>query len=440
MALASFPFISAPIRRLSTPISVACLLAATLTGCGGSVPPAQPAAQVAPEPVAIPEPVRIREPAITEAVTVAPIEVPDAQNLPVFREPGVVRIGFLAPLTGPRAALGQALLNAAQIALFDHAGDGVKLLPRDTRGEAAGARDAINQLIGEGVDMVIGPLLGSSVRAVAPVAQPARIPVVAFSNDRTAAGDGIFVMGFTPAQQVERVIAHASADGHVRYAALVPRNAYGDAVVDALYRAVERHGAAVVRVEYFSPGIVTAEDGTVPVQNLISAAALDARGVATGFDALLIAAGGPALRSLAPLLPYHDLDPGQVKFLGTQLWMDPAMLGEPALLNGWFAAPSEARFTVFAKRYERAFGAPPPRLASLGYDAVVLASTLAALPGGGDFRDPAVTDPAGFSGIDGAFRFGLDGIVERALAVYRVAPRSFDVLDPAATDFGTSAF
>ena len=51
-----------------------------------------------------------------------------------------------------------------------------------------------------------------------------------------------------------------------------------------------------------------------------------------------------------------------------------------------------------------------------------------------------MTDPAGFSGIDGAFRFGLDGIVERALAVYRVAPRSFDVLDPAPTDFGVSAF
>lgn len=432
------------VRRFSIRGLAAVLLTASVTasvtGCGGSVPPVQPEVQVAPQPAVEPAPAPVPEPVVAVPVTVEPVESPDEQYLPVFREPGVVRIGFLAPLSGPRAALGQALLNAAQVGLFDHAGDGVKLMPRDTAGTAAGARAAIDQLIGQGVDMVIGPLLGGSVRAVAPVAQPARVPVVAFSNDRTAAGNGIFVMGFTPAQQVERVIAHASAEGHVRYAALVPRNAYGDAVADALYRATERHAAAVVRIEYFSPGTISAEDGSIPVQNLVSAAALDADGMATGFDALLIAAGGPALRILAPLLPYHDLDPDQVKFLGTQVWQASGVLGEPALLNGWFAAPSEARFIAFAKRYERAFGAVPPRLATLGYDAVVLASTLAALPGGGDFRDPALTDPAGFSGIDGAFRFGEDGVIERALAIYRVAPRSFEILDPAPTDFGVEAF
>jgi ABC-type branched-subunit amino acid transport system substrate-binding protein len=423
---------------------VNCLAASLLTvavaGCGGSVPPVQPEAQAEPEPAPQPETFVARKVEVVPVDGTETVVTTAEQYLPVFREPGVVRIGFLAPLSGPRGALGQALLNAAQIALFDHAGDGVQLLPRDTRGQTAGATEAMNQLIAEGVDMVIGPLLGGAVRSVAPIARPARIPVVAFSNDKTTAGDGIFVMGFTPAQQVDRVIERAARDGYTRFAALVPRNAYGDVVVEALYRSVEDQAAAVAHIEYYRPGTVSSEEGSAPVQRLVTAANLDADGVPYGYDALLVAAGGTTLRTLAPLLPYYDLDPERVKFLGTQLWNDRAILGEPALLNGWFAAPPEDRFAIFAERYRNAFGSTPPRLASLGYDAVTLASSLAALPGDGDFSDAALTDPAGFTGVDGAFRFGEDGIVERSLAVYRVAPRSFDVLDPAAENFGGTSF
>ncbi len=418
-------------------LAVLSMMILAATGCARKVPPPPPPqAEAEPEPeIAAPEP-DIPEietgPVVVERLDDAP-----ETFMPVFRDPEEIRIGFLAPLTGPREQLGAALLNAGQLALFDHADQRLTLVPKDTQGTAAGAANAMRELVNDGVDLVIGPLLGDSVRAVAPIARPAGIPVVAFSNDRTAAGDGVFIIGFTPAQQIDRIIGHAIQNGHTRFAALVPRGAYGDAVVSALYDSTASAGASIVRIEYFTPG---GESDGAPVQSLVAAAQLDEDGVPSGFDALLIAAGGEALRGLALLFPYYDLDPSQVQFLGTGQWKDSALLGEPALLNGWFAAAADDGFAGFKARYQSAFGAAPPRLATLAYDAVVMTSQLASRDGGADFGELALTDPVGFSGMDGKFRLRQDGVADRALAVYRVGPRSFRIREAAPDSLGTASF
>lgn len=412
------------------------MLLALAAGCVDRVQPAQPEVQVVPptvEPVPPPaEPAAVAEP------VVEPLEPPEQAGPPLFA-PGAVRCALLLPLSGPRAALGEAMLNAAEMALFDHASEDFVLLPLDTAGTADGAERAMREALAEGADVVLGPLLAGSARAAAPAARAAGIPVIAFTNDRGVAGNGVYVLGSTPAQQVERVVAYARAQGLSRFAALVPDNAYGNAVVTGLYEAAERNAAAIDRVEFFPPGRVSVGDSE-PVRRLVAAAGLNAAGFPTRYDALLIAAGGRSLRALAPLFPYYDLDPAKVRFLGTRLWKDPAVLGEPALINGWFAAPPDEAFRVFEARYRRAFGAAPPRLAALAYDAVALASVLARDPSRADFHRSVLTDTNGFVGIEGVFRFRDDGVAERALAIYRVAPRSFEVLDPAPTDFAVPVF
>lgn len=388
-----------------------------------------PAEAEAPPPPVEAEPVvtRIAPP---EAVPVAPPGPPAAY---AGARAGEVRIAVLVPLTGAHAPLGQALLNAAELALFDHADDRVVLVPKDTVSTEAGAEAAMRTALAEGARVAVGPLLAGSVRAAAHTARQAAVPVLAFSNDRTVAGDGVFILGLTPAQQVERVVDLAVARGHARFAALVPDSDYGGAVVAALHESVQRAGGAVDMVEYFTPGQVSVSENE-PARRLAAAA----RGGA--FDALLVAAGGAELRALSPLLPYYGVDPEQVQLLGTELWQDEATFAEPALLGAWFAAPPEAAWTRFRDRYAEAFGVEPPRLAALGYDAVALITALARSPRGPDFSRAALTDEAGFAGIDGIFRFRADGVAERGLAVYRVAARAFEVLDPAPAAFGPPSF
>ncbi|MGQ0662733.1 MAG: penicillin-binding protein activator [Pseudomonadota bacterium] len=408
--------------------------------------PAPPAARPAARP---PPPAAVGQPAAAPAAAAA-APAPLAAATPL-------RIGVLLPLSGPSAALGRAMLDAAQLALFEVGGPALTLLPRDTGGTAEGAARAAEQVLGAGARLLVGPLFAAEVPAVAALAAPRRVNVLSLSNDRAVAAPGTYILGLPPQAQIDRIIDFARARGLSRYAALVPMSPFGAVVEDALQRAAARVGGQVVVVERYDP---EAGDATPVVRRLAAhesrragllaqRRALEARddeasrealrrlgpeGVLgeVRFDSVLLPDFGDRLLALAPLLPYYDIDPARIRLLGTAPWEDPRLGREPALIGAWFAAaPPEAR-ADFVKRFRALYGSEPPRLATLAYDAVALAASLA---GGADFSAASLTNPAGFAGLDGIFRLRPDGTIERALAVLEVRRDQFRTISPAPQSF-----
>jgi hypothetical protein len=119
------------------------------------------------------------------------------------------------------------------------------------------------------------------------------------------------------------------------------------------------------------------------------------------------------------------------------LWKTEADLPALAPLRGaWFAAVPEQMFDQLRTRYRTRYRVDPYRLASLGYDAVLVTVRLAAgWPLGQPFPERALRDPAGFRGIDGAFRFGSDGVAERALEVQQINAGGLVTVSPAPSGF-----
>ena len=371
-----------------------------------------------------------------------------------------IRVAVLLPLSGPNAGLGQAMLNAAQLAVFSFAGKNFELLVHDTRGTPQGASEAASAAIGDGAAMILGPLLAASVRAVGPQAQAANVPVVAFSSDRSVVGNGTYTMGFLPSAEILRIVAYARSKGVRRFAVLAPDNVYGETVLRALEAAVAANGGTLVQVQFYDP---YATDFTSAVRALADydnrrQALLDQRKELEGrddevsrralkrlerlqtigelpFDALLLADGGKRLLSIAALLPFYDIDPSKIRMLGTGQWDAPGLGAEPALIGGWFAAPSPVARADFIAAYKDTYSAVPPRLATLAYDATALAAVLAQGKNGADFSHAAITTPSGFWGRDGIFRFQLGGIAERGLAVMRVGRRGPEILSRAPETF-----
>ena len=74
----------------------------------------------------------------------------------------------------------------------------------------------------------------------------------------------------------------------------------------------------------------------------------------------------------------------------------------------------------FADRYRARYKQEPGRTATLAYDAVALIAALVKTQGAQRFSTAVLTNPSGFTGIDGLFRFRADGTNERGLAVMRV--------------------
>ena len=128
----------------------------------------------------------------------------------------------------------------------------------------------------------------------------------------------------------------------------------------------------------------------------------------------------------------------RVQLLGTGLWDDPRIFGDASLQGGWYAAPDGTGFRNFASRYRSRYGQDPVRTATLAYDAVALVAALVKTQGAQRFSDQTLTNPSGFAGIDGLFRFRSDGTNERGLAVMRVTPSGGQVISPPPRAFGGS--
>ena len=119
------------------------------------------------------------------------------------------------------------------------------------------------------------------------------------------------------------------------------------------------------------------------------------------------------------------------------MWASEANVGAQAALRGaWFASTPSANFNQLRTRYRARYGVSPHRLASLGYDSVLLAVRIAAdWRLGRRFPARALRSEDGFTGVDGAFRFGRDGVAERALEVREVTAGGSTIVSPAPRGF-----
>jgi branched-chain amino acid transport system substrate-binding protein len=426
----------------SCAIALALAVPAILGGCADRVATGPGSLQAGPAPVAVAPP---------QPIEPAPPAAPTGDQ---------VRVALLLPLSGPSAGIGRAMLDAAQMALFDIADEHFMLLPRDTEGTPDGAARAATAAIADGAELILGPLLAGEVEAVKPLARKAGRSVVAFSTADQLAGDGTFLLSFPPRQSVERVVAFAHERGANRFAGLAPATPYGQLVIDALRTAATAVGGTVVQAETYEP---QATDLRPVVRRLAS---FDERRAALGrtraqlsaagdeasrqalqrltgretagdlpFDAVMLPDGGTQLKAVASLLPYYDIDSAKVRFLGTGLWDEPGLGTEPALVGGWFAAPPPGTRVAFERRFRELYNQAPPRLATLGYDATALAAILARKPRGNAFTAESLADPSGFAGVDGIFRFRPDGLVERGLAVLEIERGGAKIVSPAPETF-----
>ncbi len=335
------------------------------------------------------------------------------------------KVALLLPLSAPGATgqLARAMKNAAEMAMIDAGRPDITLVVKNTSGNVAGARAAAEAALAEGAQLILGPLLANNVRAVGQRARERGVPVIAFSSRAEVAGNGVYLMSFLPASEVDNVVRHAVKTGKKRIAALIPGTEYGRVVRAALKQAAQRHGARIVAEETY---VRTALGLQAPAQRLGGTLA------SGGADALffpegpkLLAAGGEALQAAG-------MRPERVQLLGTGLWDSPKIRTVRFAQGGWYAGVDPRLVSHFANRYKQTYGNTPPRLASLAYDATSLAIALKRL---GGFNHANITNREGFQGMNGLFRFRNNGLVERGLAILKVTPTGPQVVAPAPPRF-----
>ena len=342
---------------------------------------------------------------------------PSADVLPTDTERH--RIALLVPMTGTNAAVGQSIANAATMALLDTNAQNLRVTTYDT---ATSPAEAARRALADGNKLILGPLLADDIPAVIATVRTAKVPVISYSNDATAVARDVFVIGHLPSQSITRTVSYVKAQGVSRIGALIPAGEYGQRAESALLAAARANGATIAASESFDRGNTSVTS---------AARRLQAKG---GYDAVLIADGGRIAALAAPVLKAAGASP---RLLGTELWSgENVVASTPALRGALFSAVSDNRFRQFSDSYRTRFGAQPFRIATLGYDSVLLTLRIARdWKPGTLFPTARMYDRSGFLGLDGAFRFGRDGVVERALEVREVRAGGITVISPAPTKF-----
>ena len=331
------------------------------------------------------------------------------QQQPLSVGTGLVKVGLILPLSGAGNAgvVAQSMRNGAEMALSEFQNPNLQLLIKDDGGTAQGAQQAVQQALDEGAEVILGPLFSSAVPAAAQLTRARGIPMIAFSTDSSVAGRGVYLLSFLPESDVTRIVDYARGIGKRSFAAMVPQNAYGNVVEAAFKQEVARKGGRLVVFERYGT------DRAMAVRNVAQALG--------SVDALFLADDGDAVVAVANALTAAGANLRRVQLLGTGLWDSPRVFASATMHGGLYAAPDPSGFRAFSGRYSAKYGQQPVRTATLAYDAVALVAALARTQGGQRFSADVLTNPSGFAGIDGLFRFRPDGTNQRGLAVMRVA-------------------
>ncbi|MDD2876356.1 MAG: penicillin-binding protein activator [Acidiphilium sp.] len=369
-------------------------------------------------------------------------------------------VALLVPLSGPYAAIGKSIEQSVKLAFTAPGAPALDV--RDTGSTPQGAAAAAQAAIAAGDGLILGPLTKTDTQAVAPIAHAANVNVLAFTNDETVAAPGIWPLGISPGQQVRRVVSYAADHGRTRTAAILPENAYGQLMGNALQAQAQALGEPSPQIGYFGQSFSSLTHTVRSISDFdsrgagieaqiraardqddqagrIKAAKLAREPIPPPpFDALLVGATGEQLAEIGTLLPYYEAAPPQIQLLGPALWAHDAaaMASHDSLRGAVYAAPDPAAGLAFEQKFQSTYaGAPPPGIDKIGFDAGAIA-VLAAREGG--YTDQILTNPTGFSGTDGVFRLDPDGHVQRGLAVFKVEPGGPQIVSPAPTDLPPS--
>ncbi|NHQ74048.1 penicillin-binding protein activator [Roseovarius gahaiensis] len=329
--------------------------------------------------------------------------------------------------------LARDLENAARLATADLSGTKIDLRVYGTAGNPAQAQTAAMNAVADGAKIIIGPLHAESANAVAVAVANDGVNVMAFSNNSTIAGGNLFILGQTFSDTADRLAEYAVRQGKSRVLTVYSDNLSGRLGKQAIEQALMQNGATAAG----SVGYQFSQDGVVKVIPQIKSTAEQ-----NGADAIFLTANtAGALPLFSQMLPEAGLRPDTIQYMGLSRWDTPPQTLElPGVQGGWFTMPNPQRSAQFRGRFEAAYGSQPHALAGLAYDGIAAVGALTKSGRSDALSRAALTQSAGFQGVNGVFRFGPDNTTDRGLAVATVRNNQVVVIDPAPQGFGGAGF
>ena len=355
----------------------------------------------------------------------------------------------MLPLSGEHSEIGNLILNAIEMAIFQTEENKLELHIKDTEAESDKAKKALSELIDEGVKVIIGPLFSKSLAAIQGKATSNNINIFALTNNLNLRNKGIWIFGVDPQAQTEKVLQYVLEKGSKNIAALLPQNAYGLLLFDTITSFTQANLMKIEKIEFYNFSVDSQRKAAQKISEDFEEYKLyldkikeqenekeesnEILFMEKPFDSVFIAASGQNLTVLSSQLQYNNVDPKVVQYLGISSWEDSSILSEPALEGGVFVTTSEMYQERIKLIYKNSFNKEMPKIAMIAYDIVALLGSLNNLESNFNIYD--LVNDEGYIGLRGLFRLKKNGTVERAFQLKKIKNKKFTILKKANSQF-----
>lgn len=374
-------------------------------------------------------------------------------------------LAVLLPLSGDKSTIGKTIRTSVETAVLQSGAKNLNVSFYDTSDDL---NNTIKTVLAGNPEIIIGPVFANNARAVRD-AKPENLPVLSFTSDATAVGDGVMTMALMPTNGIETIVREMKSDLIKNFIIMAPDTDSGHLMAGTALRAAEISEINPVGIFFYKEKDTDSIKNTAidaSLNNSRTAAHTRARQVLSDiltneqltaieksklniqldklaktetvgnvpYTAILFLGNGEDTKTLASFLRYYNISANEARFYGTAMWDGSDIASDITMSGAKYATLSDDN-SEFKTIYEQISGTMPNRLATFGYDATNMAIGMLY---SNKSNVAYLLDPSGYIGTDGLFRLKPTGDNERALRIVKLngtgtpielkaAPTSFTV-------------
>ncbi|MCQ2574726.1 MAG: penicillin-binding protein activator [Alphaproteobacteria bacterium] len=356
-------------------------------------------------------------------------------------------IAVLLPTSDQNKSIGNSIKTSIEMALVQRPSENIKTTFYDISGDSINKKQIIQEVLSTNPNIIIGPVFAEDVKELRDE-KNSELPVLSFTSDISAVGNGVMTMALLPTQSIETIIRQIQNDGIQNIIVVAPNDQSGKLMASVAYEASTIYNLQLNGLFYYTPN-----DSNSMKDTAIKASMYETRSQANTrakevlsdiltkeslsqneydslnqqlekisktevlgpvpYNAVLFLGNGNDSKTLASFLRYYGVNSQQVHFYGTTLWQGSDIASDFTMSGAKYATLPDISEN-FVELYKQATDQYPDYMSSFGYDAI---NMILEMVNTNKNYASYLLDPSGYNGINGIFRLQPSGESERGLLI-----------------------
>ena len=302
-----------------------------------------------------------------------------------------LKVGLLAPLSGPYSEIGNSLLYSLQLALEEINDENVVIVPRDSGfNDKEKLNATIKDMRSSGIKIIIGP---TTFEEFDEVKKYNDLIFISPSNIRPEFSNNIISIGVSLESQLIALADFIKKQKKTKTVIMYPKNDY----LKFIEKKLEDLNLKNIKTFIYSPNpeILTGEieiltnytqrKRNLAIRKKMFADKEDEQSIKeierlerlytlgnVNFDSVIIIDFGNNLKSVLTSLVYTDVNQDKVLFTTINQWFDESIFYENTIKNLYYPSVNYKEFKKYNKKYFEKFKIYPNEITILAYDALGL--------------------------------------------------------------------